>query len=295
MPKQVDDMVKKADDLHRELYDSDQDDITEDDRTSDSIDEEDDATLTEDDGFEQKYNVLRGKYDKEVGRMSDMLSQTMAEKEALRVQLETASRSATPAPTRDDHFFGEGDPNIQSLIKDYPSLAKGIEAYAKKLVGSSLNETKAEVIQATNLNRRETYDSRLTSLVPDWQKLNEDPGFIDWLKKRDKYTGATRHQLLLDSWERFDVERSKAFFEDYVEETGGTKPTKSEEKVYGLTPDTSGGNVPAKGNAAKGYITRDQISEFYRDRAQGKFKGSDEDAAKIEAKIVRAVKEGKVR
>ena len=295
MPKQVDDMVKKADELHGELYDKDQDDLSEDDRTDDSIDEEDDATLTEDDGFEQRYNVLRGKYDKEVGRMSDMLSQTMAEKEALRIQLETASRSANPATTRDDHFFGENDPNIQSLIKDYPSLAKGIEAYAKKLVGSSLNETKAEVIQATNLNRRETYDSRLTSLVPDWQKLNEDPGFIDWLKKRDKYTGATRHQLLLDSWERFDVERSKAFFDDYVEETGGAKLTKSEEKVYGLTPDSSGGNVPPKGSAAKGIITRDQISEFYRDRAQGKFKGSEEDAAKIEAKIVRAVKEGKVR
>lgn len=295
MPQQVEDMSAEADRLLNENSANDQD----------PFDLEDDSTIEDEDisagnvsddegGFEQKYNVLRGKYDAEVGRMTNMLSSTMAEKESLALQLKASVNAQVKKESGDDFFLGDNDPEIKSLIEDYPSLAKGIEKYAKKLVEKELVQTKRDVAKVNAETRRETYENRMSDAVKNWREINADPKFIEWLKQKERYTNASRHQLLMNAWKHYDADVTSQFFVDYLKETGQEVQRKENNRQNNLTPDTTTG-APIAGKGGKGVLTRDEISAFYRDRANGKFRGSEEDAAKIEARIIQAVKEGKVR
>lgn len=286
MPTQVEDMDTEADKLHKETYGGGEQEVTEDDDFGYINFDEDTTdiqpTQPEDDGFKHKYDVLKGKYDTEGGRMNEMLSTAMAENERLKLAL------GVPATkTADDHFSGDTD-EITTLKKEYPSLAKGIEALAKKVVAESVSDTH----QMINQSRRETFVSKVDDSIENWRQVNDDPDFIQWLQTRDKYTGASKHQLLKSAWDNYNVDSMKAFFDDFKSEKGTMSTTKNE-TTFDLSPDTSGGTMPSK--STKGFISKDEISTFYRDRAMNRFAGSEADAEKIEAKIMRAVKEGKVR
>jgi hypothetical protein len=277
-------MVDEADKLQEGLQDKEDEDLGYldfDDNPDDTLNVDDEPP---EDDFKHKYNVLKGKYDAEGSRSNEMLSKVMAENERLKLAL------GVPAQSTDDHFTGDAsDMEITSFKKEYPSLAKGIEALTKKVISESVKDTHELIGQS----RRETYVSKLDDTVADWRAINDDPEFIKWLQAKDKYTGATKHQLLTSAWNNFNLEASKAFFEDYKAEKGMTSSPRKSEDTFDLSPDTSGGTMPVK--SQKGFISKDEISTFYRDRAMGKFTGSEADAEKIEAKIMRAVKEGKVR
>lgn len=291
MPKEVDEMGELADKLITEGRDQDDEDIDIDDEDAPDADDdyltiEDEPAVTED--FEQKYNVLKGKYDAETQRMTQMLSQTMAEKEALRLKFEAN------APVRKEDTF-DSDPDIQNIITEYPSLAKGIEKLASKIVAEKIKKTEAAVSERLNKTELDTYHSQLDAKVKDWRKINADPKFMEWLQVRDRYTGATRHELLMHSFNNFDAETSATFFSDYAKEKGLAVQSKKNAKETNMALDTAGNDLPPQGGKKTGYISRADITQFYRDRAMGKFQGSEETAAKIEARILRAVKEGKVR
>lgn len=292
MPKEVDEMGKFADDLITGSgQDTKEDDIDLEDDDSGADDDyltiDDDPIVPEED-FEHKYNVLKGKYDAETSRMTQMLSQTMAEKETLRLKAEAN------APVRREDTFDD-DPNIQSIITEYPSLAKGIEALTNKIVASKLRQSEQVVAERLAKTDRETYDTKLDAQVKDWRKINTDPKFLEWLQTRDRYTGATRHQLLLHALDQFDADTSANFFKDYMKETGAKAQSKQEAKELNMGLDNAGNDVPVGAGKKTGYISKNDITQFYRDRAMGKFTGSDDEAAKIEARILRAVRDGKVR
>ena len=278
-------MVTEADKLQNELVDKEDEDLGY--LDFDDTPEEDPNVIDDEpeDDFKHKYNVLKGKYDAEGNRSNEMLSKVMSENERLKLAL-----GVTPTNTADDHFTGDASElEITSFKKEYPSLAKGIEALTKKVIAESVKDTHELIGQS----RRETYVSKLDDTVADWRVINDDPEFMKWLQVKDKYTGATKHQLLTSAWNNFNLDATKSFFEDYKSEKGMTSSPRKSEDTFDLAPDTSGGTMPVK--SQKGFISKDEISTFYRDRALNRFTGSEADAEKIEAKIFRAVKEGKVR
>lgn len=279
MPQNAEDMGRLADEMINDLNQDDNADL--------GLDDLDDELPGEED-FEHKYNVLKGKYDTETERMSQMLSQAMAEKEALKLQIGTKT-----TPSAQDTF--DSDPEIQSLVQEYPSLAKGIKAMADKIVSQKLKQTEEHVGAATIETRKALYDAQLEAKVSDWRELNGDKGFIDWLQQVDRYTGATRHQLLMHAYQNFDAETSAKFFNDYKAERGDVVDSKTRKQNLRMGIDTAGGVVPDTAKTKTGFISRADISQFYRDRAMGKFSGSEEEAAKIESRILQAVKNGKVR
>ncbi len=304
MPKQVEEMLSEADKLQEEVV-NDQDI----DGYLDGLDEEDennqDVDINDQD-YKHKYEVLQGKYNTELGRANDMLSKTLTDNERLKLALGVSSTDSS-----DEHFSDDLEPEITTIKKEYPSLAKGIEALAKRVVADSMKETINTVNANTELGRRETYVSKLDSVVPDWRTINDDPDFIKWLQTKEKYTGVTKHQLLMNAWNTFNTDATKAFFEDYKKEIGlednsdidndnedstfRDKPKNKKVKNEDIALDNSSDSIPKNATSKKNIISQAEISKFYRDRAMGKFSGTEEEAAKLEAKILRAVQEGRVR
>jgi hypothetical protein len=257
------------------------------------------------DSFEHKYNVLQGKYNKEMGRMNTMLSSVLTEKEQLQAQLNAAPASANPFS--DDTVIA-GDQDIEFLKAQYPDAYPGIEALVAKRTAEIVKpvaDTVATTAATTARIDGDRYFETLDSKIKDWRTINNSPEFIEWLNARDRYTGATKHQLLRDAFYKRDVERSASFFDDYIKETAAvpppgqnpaapTPPVQFRQFVdTDAYPNNSGSPTPSI--SEKGIVHRSDIDRFYKDRATGRFIGTEEDAAKIESRFFRAIKEGKVR
>ena len=253
------------------------------------------------DSFEHKYNVLQGKYNAETGRLNTMLSAVFTEKEQLQAQLNTAPAPANPFS--DDTVIA-GDQDIEFLKAQYPDAYPGIEALVAKRTAEIVKPV-ADTVASTAATMAKTegdrYFETLDGKVNDWRTINNSPEFIAWLNTRDRYTGATKHQLLRDAFYKRDVERSATFFEDYLRETGAAPasnqpppPPRSRQFVDTDAYPNNSGN-PAPSTSEKGIVHRSDIDRFYKDRATGQFIGTEDDAAKIESRFFRAIKEGKVR
>lgn len=93
---------------------------------------------------------------------------------------------------------------------------------AQKIASTVKNNS----IKATNSNNAnkfrsvsdEYFYSMLSSKVPDWEIINIDSNFIQWLQKRDPISGKTFHGLLLENFNNRDVEGVSFFFNIYKNE-----------------------------------------------------------------------------
>lgn len=251
------------------------------------------------DDFKHKYDVLQGKYNAEIGRMNKMLSDVYTEKEQLAAQL---NQSAAPAnPYTDDAQVDETTSSIEFLKAQYPDAYPGIEALIAKRSVEVLKPVADNMAKVAAEIKGDKYTKDLDSRLPNWRQVNADPDFGAWLDVPDRYTGATRRQILRDAYNKGDSERTLAFFEDYVTIRQGGQPPPSpppqsppqQRADIDTYPSTSGSPTPS--TQEKGIVNKADIDRFYRDRAQGRFIGSEEDAARVESRFFRAIKEGKVR
>lgn len=162
------------------------------------------------------------------------------------------------------------------------------------------------VMQRTE--QQKMYDN-LASTVPNWQQINVDAGFKDWLQVPDPYSGRKRYDMLMDAFTRQDTPRVIQFFKGFAEVTG--TPTQAESPRNAAPPLNNGsGQRPsladyaAPGRARSGLqelppdkpvYTNAQIARFYADMRVGKWKGREADAAAIEQDIFQAQHEGRIQ
>jgi hypothetical protein len=236
--------------------------------------------------------------------MNKMLSDTMLEKERLKAQFGSAPSTAPANPFSDS--MEEADQTIEFLKAQYPDAYPGIEALIAKKAAEVLRPVTDNVNRAAAEIKGERYMRELDSKMPNWRAVNDAPEFAAWLKTPDRYTGATRYELLDDAYKKGDASRTLAFFEDFVSvhqpqqpqspPPQPSPPQPSPPRQYADT-DTYPSNAgsPAPSTQEKGIVNRSDIDRFYKDRASGRFIGTEEDVAKIESRFFRAIKEGKVR
>lgn len=294
----LDKMEQEIDELHKEAYGTD------DALDADAVDENDDPELVsegEDDepvvkkeeDFKHKYEVLQGKYNAEIGRMSELLSSTLAER--------------ADVGAKKDESFGvtdDDDELIAQLKEEFPTIAKGMEAFTRKEIKAKLAPTEGrinELAEATNSVVVNDYLEALDVAMPTWREIKDKPEFAQWLGSADRYTGQSKLRLLQGADAQRNTKAVAAFYEDFARESGLLSDEGATSRDINdppppkknMAPSTSQNLAPSTGS--KGIITRAEITQFYRDRALGKYSGSEEDAAKAEGRIMKAVREGKVR
>jgi len=268
--------------------------------------------------WKQKYNVLRGKYDAEVPRLSESLRDAN-----IRINgLEDRIAGMTPAPAEEPEPAPRSDFTPEEIADYGEDLLDVIGRKARSIVeaeylpqmnqlNTELSSLKTQVGETgQKVAKQETNEvfAQLDGTVKDWRKVNVDPAFHVWLDQVDPFTGESRKNLMLNAFNRKNAHQVRAFFDKYAEENatvfqdptaapsgqgGKTTATLDLENYIAPGQPRSGGDVGAPKD--KRVWTNTEIGSFYSDVQKGRYKTRPEDKARIEADIVAATREGRIR
>lgn len=266
------------------------------------------------DNWEHKYNSLRGSFDRTNKRVKALEDDNRALREII-ANLE-AGAAAAPADTGDAAraAYEELTPEEQSEYGDefFKVVGKvvGKELAAARKEIEDLKRQVGGVAAATVVSAQDKMHATLDQRVPDWKELNDDPEFVEWVKKPAPGTGQLRQALLLQAYKRNSAPDVAFYFEQFLrEERGETRDpapqgasegqgrapapkTKSLED-YAAPGKGKQGDLPGK-DAPKPKIHLRDITKFYADSTAGKYAGKEEERARREAEIFAAQAEGRI-
>lgn len=271
--------------------------------------------------WKQKYSVLKGKYDAEVPRLSADLRDANRRIEGLEDKLaELASKKEQPKaePTRSDFTpeeiadYGEdlldviGRKARQIVEAEYTPQITTLESTVASLK-AQLGETGQRV---GKFEQNEVF-AQLDRSVENWRKINVDPEFHEWLDQIDPFSGESRKALLLRAFDRKNAHQVEAFFRGYIQENAAVSPNPTDPspsgqggRQKGSTLDLNdyvapgqpkGGSGTAGAPKDKRMWTSAEVGKFYSDVQKGRYKSRPEDKHRIEADIVAATREGRIK
>jgi hypothetical protein len=171
-----------------------------------------------------------------------------------------------------------------------------------KLVAENeqLKQTMNGVSTTQALTSQEVYFGKLAAVVPDWQTVNTDQGFLEWLGEIDEISGEPRQAHLNRAFESLDVDRTAKLFNAYKRtvtppsaQPPAQKRSEVQRQVAPGKSKTPPGPVPSDANSKIWRAA--EIDEFYKALATGQYRNTPQEAARIEAEIDAAAASGRIR
>jgi len=174
-----------------------------------------------------------------------------------------------------------------------------IKKAAQTVVEKTVNPLKAELAETKAQNRialerqleqerKAEYNvflAKLAKKAPNYQTLNNDPNFLQYLNQIPDGELVPRVSALRNAEAARDVVRVAEIFNDFDVKFGKAKVTNSLDRH--LTPVGTGGSVADPVDRSRGAIDQSFINKFYSDFARGHYKGKEKEAQEIELKIDR--------
>lgn len=253
---------------------------------------DDGSTNLEDDNWEHKYKVLQGKYNAEVPRLQKearMLRESnmqLMDKIAL---LEKIVLERTAESSRVSKDSTEED--LSKFKEEFPDIYRAVSKMLTKNVDEKIKPVEAQTQQ---MQIQGFYQS-LTMMVPEWQQLNTDPDFLDWLREADSLTGRTRQDMLTEAYQRLDAHTVANFFKNFrnlQQQANPQTTTTTTTKTTNIAPPAGKAYNVSSGASSKKTFTQSEIEAFYRKAALNKI--GQKEKARIEKEIADAIKDGRV-
>lgn len=270
-----------------------------------------DTTHTDDTVWERRYKTIQGKYDAEVPRLHadlrdlrNQLTTALAQIDQLKSPQAAAPEPSKPLVTdKDIEAFGSDLIDvIDRKAREVASQMVGTEMDALKAENQKLLDRLNGVTEHQATNDRRAYFAELARIVPDYETLNVDEGFLGWLAEVDPLSGLARQDYLTNAWNGFDVQRTAALFNAYKSLTAppatpaqAPAPQAKQQLQRQVAPGTSKVSTSAQAPANERVWTMADIDHFYREASKGAFRGNEAEQARIEAEIDQAVAEGRIR
>lgn len=243
------------------------------------------APKPEQDYWKNRFDVLQGKYNAEVPRMSQQISELTEKIESLKAKPEEPKTYVTPEQVEE---YG------QDFVEFGRSVAREEIQTENDRLRSEIADLQAKIDGIEGRHQQSEQDRfymDLNAKVPNWEQLNTDPEFLSWLGTVDPYAGASRHLLLKSAYDSMDADRVAYFFTSFTDsKPKPVEPQAELEKQVAPPKKAKGTNAPP----AKPVYTISQINQFYKDKKLGKFAGREEEAGRIEADIFAAQNEGRI-
>jgi hypothetical protein len=260
--------------------------------------------------WEHAFKSMKGRYESSQTNIRNM-SEQMASMQTQLVALQSAQPAApemlassllTPEETNEygaEFLSVVGKKALEQLSPEMAAVKKELARLQAKLDGDAV---------VSSANARNAMNTALDDQLPDWRQVNVAPEFHSWLQLPDPFSGAIRHSLLSAAYEQNNTPRVLAFFKGFLAHEAALAPA-----TQGAAPDTSvveTGKIPleafaapgrAKTSAAPGApvekptFTAAQISKHYADSARGAYRGREVERDRIDAQIVEAGREGRIR
>jgi uncharacterized coiled-coil protein SlyX len=254
------------------------------------------------DDFKQKYNTLRGKYDAEVPRLHSQVKELTEKLKAIEANAKKEAEAPKPkekvsyVTDADREEFGEELIDVQRRVarevsQEYEERFEKQEAIIKALQ-DQLSNTGNQIGEMG-------FSQKLHQLVPDFDQIDNDERWVEWLNEYDPIIRGPRRDLAQQAFDKGDAEAVahyvKLFRESItpvVEEPRDTRKAELEKQV---SPNrTSSTRTQSTGREGKVYSAREVDGVWTKIRnlnARGDF----EAATKLEAEITAAYLEGRVR
>lgn len=247
--------------------------------------------------WEHKYRVLQGKYNAEVPRLHDEIKQLKEQNAFLTGKLELLERlvAERDVSSPENATPPELPPEVETLKENFPDIYAGVQKLLES-VGAETQQAKAQV-QDTNKQVANAlsmvFYTQLATKVPDWEQINKSPEFIQWLQQREKFTTATRYDLLMDAFNKADVDTVAEFFTAFKEEKSASSvPPANLPPEQIVPPKGQGSRKATSGGGNLKVYKQSEIEEFYRKAALGKIPSATR--RRQEAEFVQAVKDGRI-
>ena len=269
--------------------------------------------------WEQRYRSLKGMFD---SKMRELQHTNRELNERLAGMERTIAAVATPKPEAPSNERRLRNEDVEAYGEDMIDVIRKaaydeVQPLLQKIQSENaeLKSRLGQVAQRTAYSDSERMLAHLTSAVPNWEAINQDPNFLQWLEERDVFSGQRRQDLLDKAGTEMDAHRVAAFFTAYLDEnqaiqgrTQGTdaafqppaQETSRQPQVDMASLVAPGRPAAAGARAAAGEediqpVTQAQISAFYRDVQRGLYRNDPQEKTRVEKLIHRAVAAGRVR
>jgi hypothetical protein len=272
------------------------------------------------DRLAHKHEVLQGKYNAEI---KDALPKVKAENQwlhdkvaQLQAELDQARQQAAKAPEGGE---GGGPVDMSQIdpqaFSDYGpeivAMAETLKRVTSEL--SNVKQTTEQDRQQAQQAAEQEYWQRLYSAVPDFDRLNSSPEFLEWLNGWGTDRAGNRmlrNTMLQQSHSRGDAAGVVAVFQDFLDEKNNppaqpgsqeNPPARQQQQQQqqpghqpNISPAAKAGNAPITPPDDNKTYTRAQVNTFFKDLSAGKFKGQQEWAQAEKARILAAGREGRI-
>lgn len=254
--------------------------------------------------WQAKYLTLKGMYDAEVPRLHAQAREQNQQLQQLIAEV-AAMKAAKPEPVKepaktlitehDKEAFGSDlldliDRATEQKIAGYRETENQLKAEIAELKGKLGNVSERQVV-----SDKDRFLSVLSQSVPDWEAMNTDQGFLNWLAEVDPVYGLPRQVALNNAYEAFDANRTANIFKQYKAMTAPAQTQQQRPNLQSQVAPTRSRTspAPAAGSMDKRAFTQGEITQFYEDWRRG-FIDNDE-AVRLEKEIHAAIAEGRIR
>jgi len=253
--------------------------------------------------WERKYLTLKGMYDAEVPRLHAQMRELNGQVQSLIAENATAKAQQPAAQTataktliteQDKEAFGSDlldliDRASEQKVAEFRSHNAQLVDEIRELKGKLGNVSERQVV-----SDKDQFLAKLSAQVPNWETLNTDQGFLNWLAEVDPVYGLPRQVALTNAYESLDANRTAVIFNQYQGKVAPTQQKPSQQLQSQVAPTRSRSSpAPATSAGDKPIYTQDQIANFYNEWIKGHLDSAE--AERIEKDINAAYSEGRIR
>lgn len=255
--------------------------------------------------WEARYKTLQGMHNRNMEDMKTRLRAIEQQNEQLAAQLSAQKTAPVPSASPDPKY---ADVFGQDLVEMVQRVAENMFGAAAKQIDDRLAAVEQKLTGTTKAVAQTAEDvflARLKEAVPDYVEINGNQDFLDWLAEIDEVYGVPRQSALTSAAEALDVVRVANVFKAFKglsakapaptpvppTPTPPVRNTASELERQ-IAPSTVA-SAPVPTNQQQAFRVAD-VQTFYNDVRLGKYRGREQDAAAIEARINTALAEGRI-
>lgn len=249
------------------------------------------------DYWKHRFEVMQGKYNKEVPLLNDRVNYLAEQVENLKNKPTTPdfSDGASVGEILDDLEDQYGSEFTTAIDK---RISRIVKEQVRDIVSNFENDlTSVKKTQA--VSEQAMFEEVVDKLSPNWKSLNVNPEFVSWVQNSvESFSGVTFQEILIDAYQRRDATKIAKIFNTY-EQLKTKTPTRQQgtkqEASSLITPPKRGStaNTVIDNNSGK-VFTQAQVSEFYNNLAQGVYKGKDVWVRSMKEEILKANAEGRI-
>lgn len=236
--------------------------------------------------WEQRFKVLQGKYNAEVPKLHAEVKALTEKVNTLRAAAQVAQPAQLVKPEEIDKY----GPDFIDMVRRAAEESFGPERDALKATIAQLEAKLSGVAGHQEQAAQQAFFDALSAAAPDWEAVDQDDSWKQWLAQYDADARNTRQAILDDAIKARDA----SFVASMIAKWKAQRQARTPSLAALAEPASSRATPPSE--PTKKIWSKAEVDAFYREAAKprnGKY--TPEQIVRIEQDIESAVREGRYR